>query len=306
MSQSETHNTRYVEYVDAFSQQDIIPSAAIPNQLLLFDNFDGTWPLRTISHGKANKVYQRIYLYILRGSVTLEINGKEEKFTAGTLVTIMPENMLKITAPSSDLQYFMFVVYPKFLNQVYIDMGITYSNAQLSLKHFISPMSEEQIQRTLKIYKDIKKDLLGPDYEYREVYARSLVAALTVENINIHQYNPMPLHGDSNSRQYDIYCRFLTLLNKHSTEQRSVQYYANLLNISSKYLSYVCISYSQKNASTWIDNSVIQKAKALMIVHHYTYKQTSEALHFPTVSSFCRFFKRVTKITPKEYVHQVS
>ena len=117
-------------------------------------------------------------------------------------------------------------------------------------------------------------------------------------------YNPMPLKGDSNSRQYDIYCKFLALLNKHSQEHRDVRFYAEQLGISSKYLSFVCISYSKKNASTWIDESVIQKARVLMMVHNYTISEISEALHFLTISSFRRFFKRVTGMTTKEYLRQ--
>ncbi len=303
---TETHNTRYVEYVDFFAQRGIDPSAALPNQLLLFDTFNDNNSFENLYHWEANKIYQKIHIYVTQGSITVDINGKEETLTAPSLITIMPENTCTRRYRSSDLQYFMIVVYPKLSNKLYADMGLTYSNAQLSLKHFVSSLSEEQMNHTRNLYLDIKNDLLGPDYEYKEVYIQNLLAALVVQNIQIHRYNPMPLHGDSNSRQYDIYCRYLTLLNKHSIEHRTVQYYADLLNISSKYLSFVCNSYSKKNASTWIDDSVIQKAKALMLVHHYTLRQTSEVLHFPTVSSFSRFFKRVTHITPKEFLKTID
>ena len=95
----------------------------------------------------------------------------------------------------------------------------------------------------------------------------------------------------------------ICLLNKHAIQQRTVQYYAECLGISSKYLSFVCTSYSKKNASAWIDEAVIQKAKAMILVHHYSLGETSEALHFPTVSSFSRYFKRVTGITPKDFAN---
>ena len=81
-------------------------------------------------------------------------------------------------------------------------------------------------------------------------------------------------------------------------------FYANTLGISSKYLSFVCTCYSRRNASAWIDEAVIQKAKAMILVHHYSLSETSDALHFPTVSSFSRFFKRVTNETPKMYLQK--
>ncbi len=301
-SSENTHNSRYVEYIDVFAKNDIIPSAAIQNQLLLFDTFDGINPLESLYQEGVNKMYQKLYIYVTKGKYVIEINGKEEALTTGMLITIMPENVTKTIYISTDCNYYMLVMYPKLANQIYTDIGFTYSNARMSLRHFVSTLTEEQMRRTMTIYTEIKRDILGEDYEFKEKYIQCLLNALTVENINIHKYNPMPLQGNSNSRQYDIYCRFLALLNKHSIEHRSVQYYADQLGISSKYLSFVCISYSKKNASTWIDESVIQKAKAYMIVHHYSFSETSEILHFPSISSFSRFFKRATGITPKEFM----
>lgn len=302
---TDNQKNRYVEYVDIFSRADVLPSASIKDTLLLFDTFDGTNPLAFLHDSTTtNKLYQKICIYVTSGEYVIEINGKDTTVHACSMITIMPENITKTKSTSPDFNYFMMVVYPKLANLVYSDIGITYSNARMSLRHFISPMSTTQMQRAMQLYKDIKHDILSPDYEYKLAYIRALLNAMTIEGINVHQFNPMPLQGNSNSRQYDVYCRFLSLLNKHSIEHRSVQHYAEALGISSKYLSFVCVSYSNRNASTWIDDSVIQKAKALMVVHHYSFSEASEILHFPTVSSFNRFFKRVTGITPKMFVKQ--
>ncbi|MBO7568829.1 MAG: AraC family transcriptional regulator [Bacteroidaceae bacterium] len=298
---SVSRNTRYVEYVDIFSGEGIVPSAGIKDSLLLFDTFNGTNPLSQLHYTAPTKIYQTLNIYLIEGECSIEINGKEETVKKNTLVTVMPENTLKIRFSSPDVQYFMVLSYPKLSNQIFQEIGLTYSNVRLSLHHFISSLSAKQKQEVFDIYKEIKRDILGPDYKFKEAYIHSLLNVLEVRNIGIHKYNPVPLEGDSNSRQYDVYCRFLSLLNKHAIEHRTVQFYAQALNISSKYLSFVCTSYSKKNASSWIDEAVIQKAKAMILVHHYSLSETCEILHFPTVSSFSRFFKRVTGITPKEF-----
>lgn len=297
------HNTRYLEYKDIFANQQIVPTAAVRDNILLFDTFQGSNPLlQFYANKEKHKIYQKILLYIMRGEIVIEINGQPNSLTENTFLTIMPENTTRQTYASSDLSYFMIVIYPKLSNQIYNEMGVTYTNTKLNLKHFIAHLTPDQVQRIYGLYNDIKSDLLAPNYEQKEVYIHCLLQALVIENINIYKYNPMPLQGDSNSRQYDIYCRFLTLLNKHINEHRTVSYYADQLGISSKYLSYVCICYSQKNASTWIDEAVIQKAKALIVVHNYSFAETSHALHFQTVSCFTRYFKRVTGMTPKEFL----
>ncbi len=302
LQHKEQKNIRYVEYMDVFSQPNIVPTACVKNHLMLFDSFNGNNPFAEIFYGVPNKMYQNLYIYITKGEMTITINNQDKELSCGDSIIIMPENIVRIKSMSTGVKYFMFVIYPKLASEIFNDIGLTYSSARLSLHHFTTHLDDSQIQRVLGLYTEISHDLINYDYEYKAIYIRSLLDILLVENINTHKIEAMPLEGDSNSRQYDVYCKFITLLNKHAIEQRSVQYYANTLGISSKYLSYVCISYSNKNASTWIDEAVIQKAKALILVHHYTLSETSEILHFSSISSFSRFFTRVMGITPKNFV----
>ena len=298
----ESKNIRYVEYVDVFSQPNVVPTACVKNHLILFDSFSGNNPFNEIFYEIPNKMYQNLYIYITKGEMTISINNQDTELKSGDSIIIMPENIIRIKNMSTGIKYFMFVIYPKLASEIFNDIGLTYSSARLSLHHFTAQLDNEQMQRVLNIYDEIRHDLITFDYEYKALYIRSMLDILLVENINTHKIEAMPLEGDSNSRQYDVYCKFIALLNKHAVEQRSVQYYANTLGISSKYLSYVCISYSNQNASTWIDEAVIQKAKALILVHHYTLSETSEILHFSSISSFSRFFTRVMGMTPKNFV----
>lgn len=303
MNQPTTRNNSYVEYIDVFNREGITPSAGIANYLLCFDTDGQSDPLERAYGQEEFKLYQKVCFYIKKGQFRLEVNGQEETVTEGHLLTVMPESVVKMIEKQDTLDFFAVIVYPQLSNQTYKDIGFTYSNAQLSQRYFLSPCPPGQMEVVYNIYQEIKHDILQPGYKYQSIFLRSMLNALFVENINVHRRRPIPLDGNGNSRQYDIYCKFLTALNKHSQEHRDVQYYAKLLDISSKYLSFVCISYSKQNASTWIDNAVIQKAKVLMTVHQYPIGKVSELLHFPSPSSFRRFFKRVTGMTTSEFLN---
>ena len=297
---SQQRNTNYIEYTDSFAAEGVVPSCGIRNFILMFDNFDGNDSLAALNT-KTHKLYQMTIFYLLSGSVTFELNGKEVTVVAGQVFTTMPENILIFKSASQDIRYFMFVVYPKVVSVTFNDLGMNYTNAEYSKAYFLSECPSERLNYCRDIYLTMKEDMLKPPYEYKLIYQRSWLNILLVQNFLTHGLTAQQ-NGDSNSRQYDVYCKFLEALNKFSAEHRSVQYYAELLGISSKYLSFVCISYSKKNASTWIDEYVVQKAKVFMTVHNYTFTETTEALHFQTVSSFSRYFKRVTGLTPKEYI----
>ena len=298
------HNKQNVEKTaEAAPQTFVSDSYAVSDfssLLRLQDSFDC---LNAFSQSLLNGKTELFYcIQILQGCISLEINGEEEIVTAKSQLMISPENSIIIREVSSDISYFMIAVHPKITNEIFDDLSFPYSNTRFTLKHLVSPLSEEQSQRSLELYNEIKHDLIGPNYKMKYIYLRSMLCALFVEGINIHYYFPMLLQGKSESRLYNVYCRFITLLNTHAAEHRSVEYYANLLGISSKYLSFVCISYSNKNASAWINETVIQKAKILMQIHGLSLTETSQALHFLTPNSFSRYFKRATGMTPRSFI----
>ena len=107
------------------------------------------------------------------------------------------------------------------------------------------------------------------------------------------------------SRQHALFRDFVDLLANYSDKEREVQFYAHEMGISSKYLSSLCIEYSGKNASTWIDEYVIARVKALMQEHRYTIKEIAQVMNFPTQSFFGRYFKRVTGLSPRAYMQQM-
>ncbi|MBQ0047756.1 MAG: helix-turn-helix transcriptional regulator [Prevotellaceae bacterium] len=300
------HNNTYIEYVDVFSQEIVTPTAGVRNFMYYFDTEDGNNPLKNLANYTEVKLYQKTIFYVLKGHCVFEINNKETRIEAGQLLSTMPETMIKFKYASPDIQYRMLVVYPKLLSMVYEDLGITLTLTELTRIYYISKVKPEIMKVCMDLYDEMKADMLAPSYEYKAIYQRSLLNVLFVYNMMAHDFYPQQTHGNSNSRQYDVYRKFLNLLNKHVNDQRSVQFYADQLGISSKYLSFVCISYSKRNASSWIDEYVVQKAQVLMSIHGYSFTEISEILHFQTVSSFSRFFKRVTGMTPKEYYRTVQ
>lgn len=106
------------------------------------------------------------------------------------------------------------------------------------------------------------------------------------------------------SRSYDLLLRFLDEVWEHMAESREVKFYADRLNVSTKYLS-SCIMQATsggKRASRWIAEFVCARAIALMKTHkELSIKEISELMGFDEMSSFCRYFKRMTGMSPTEY-----
>jgi AraC-like DNA-binding protein len=282
--------------VDAFKANGMYPSAQLPNQILLFDNMDGRNPFLPMV-SKSNKLWQVTIHCQLEGEANLKINNKEVTVKKNQILITHEECVVEFLYASEDSKFYTYVIYPETLQDIFTDIHLNYNKAQFCYSYKVGDMTEDDAQYFLNIYNEIKTDIQKPEYRFQSYYARYFLNIVYVYIINKF-YSNADMQADPSSRQYDMFCKFMDALNKHADRERSVQFYAKLLGITSKYLSFVCLQYSQRNASSWIDEYVVAKARALQNVHHYNIKRISQELNFISPSSFTRFFKRVTGNPP--------
>ena len=103
------------------------------------------------------------------------------------------------------------------------------------------------------------------------------------------------------SRREEIFRRFIALVNEHSKQKRSVNFYADKLCLTPHYLSTIIREASGQTVMQWINQSVILEAKVLLKHSDLLIFQISDELNFPNPSFFSKFFKRTTGMTPAEY-----
>lgn len=103
------------------------------------------------------------------------------------------------------------------------------------------------------------------------------------------------------SNEEVIMHRFLTEVKVGYKKHRRVLFYADRLHLSASYLSVVVKNVSGKTPSDWLDDYIVEDARALLKGTNLTIQQISNELGFPSQSFFGKFFKRVVGVSPKEY-----
>ncbi len=103
------------------------------------------------------------------------------------------------------------------------------------------------------------------------------------------------------SRQEDLLLRFMKELSTHFKEERSVQYYAGTLFVTSKHLTKTVKELTNKTCGELIDEMVITEAKILLGNLSSTVGQVADELNFSDQFFFSKFFKRHSGFSPKEY-----
>lgn len=293
------------QQIDIFGNSRITPTAGISKQILLFDNFNGYNPIVSLGHLPSCKLWQTTIIFILQGSTEFKLNGDRICLRAGQCLTTLPDTVLEFCEASENNRFMLYVIYPEVFTKVFDDLRINYDITNISGKYYVRTLEEAFLKYQFNLYLELKDELLKPDHEIKPVLARCYLNVLLANSSDIFSGLSV-VSGDTSSRQYDVYKRFLVDLNEHADKERSVNYYAQLQDISAKYLSFVCIQYSKKNASSWIDEYVATKAKALISVHHMNTQELCNALNFTSSSSFIRYFKRVTGMSPKEFANSIK
>lgn len=295
----------YTNQVDIFGNSRIVPTGGISKNVLLFDNFNGYNPITSLAHISKCKLWQTTICYILQGHLTYKVNGTSVNMRAGQFLVTLPDCTFEYIEASENVRFMLYIIYPETFMKCFEDLRVNYDLTALSGKYYVTTLNEENLKYHFNLFLELKDELLQPDYELKQIMARNFLNVVLSNIPELFQTQTV-ITGDTSSRQYDVYKRFLQDLNEHADQERSVNYYADLQDISAKYLSFVCIQYSKKNASSWIDEYVATKAKALISVHHLGTQELCDALNFTSTSSFIRYFKRVTGMSPKEFANSLK
>lgn len=99
----------------------------------------------------------------------------------------------------------------------------------------------------------------------------------------------------------EIFDRFTVLLAEHHTVAKTVKFYADKLNISPAYLNEIIKRKTTKSALTVIHEYILFKAKVFLVHTDYNISEIAEIFNFPDATTFIRFFKRETSISPMKY-----
>ena len=80
-----------------------------------------------------------------------------------------------------------------------------------------------------------------------------------------------------------------------------MEFYANRLGLSAKYLCMVVKEVTNIPPQNWINDVIIRSAKVMLSTSDMSINEITRQLNFPNPSFFCQYFKRSVGQTPLKY-----
>lgn len=248
-----------------------------------------------------------LILFCLRGRLEYIVNLEHNVVTEPSILVNMPENIIQLKG-SENLEAYSVLISTDLLNSLPYDIRQN-DNAFRSIKHhFSAAVPLDQLVPLIPFYELIKHYLQKTGPETEDI-VRSLLMAFLLSIMGLmreHQVKEIDADRAESRSRRQLFERFMETLNHYHQQERQVQFYADKLCITPKYLSMVVKGYSGKSPSDWICEYVIAEAKSLLHYSRLSAQEVSFHLNFPSQSAFGKFFKQKTGMSPTQYIKEMK
>lgn len=243
------------------------------------------------------------------GRIDMEVNLTPCVMNANSVAIIDPGSIVEIkNVDWSNLDCYTLFVSPEFMNDINYDLNVLSTIAPLGTiearKRRVLDLTADEV-KILKSYYEILhlNTTQKADSVYTKSIARCMMAALTYQMIQIvmQRLNNTEHDERPRSRRSGYVSDFMGLVRLHHKKERMVAFYAEKLFISPKYLSLIIKEALGRSAAEVIDEYVILEAKNLLRFSGKNIQQVAYELNFPNQSSFGKYFKHLTGMSPSEF-----
>ncbi|MDR1554334.1 MAG: AraC family transcriptional regulator [Prevotellaceae bacterium] len=235
------------------------------------------------------------------GEATLCHDVNEYHIRQNTESILLPDSTFYMKNRSADFNIRLFTFSKELFDEVSLELGFSFSEFLRELP-FYGHTEENKFTEDTFAWLNMA-ELISNDIENRflALMQRNFLQSYLMylyERIRI----KMNLTAFKLTRKQELFHQFMSLLSKHCREQRNVRFYAAKLNITSSYLYKITReSTSFKSPKNLIDKYFILEIKILLQSPKLTISEIAYRLGFPNESYFCRYFKRHTGMSPKNY-----
>ncbi len=237
-----------------------------------------------------------------KGKATVNINYKEWHLHEGAVITVFPNDVveLKVKSEASLFDVEMLKYNASLLRE-----------ASLQLEQTVySSLREDRCRQDTPVVTNIIDSmfaLLKVYFNQSECTCISQLVLLQLKAffVGVHEYlqrNPQNRPDDEvkSYRVRELFNRFMMLMERDYKLSRDVNYYADLMHITSKYLTNIVRQVAGHTPKTIIDQYVILQLKMQLQRSSQSIKEIAWEYHFTDVSFFCRYFKKHTGLTPQQ------
>jgi AraC family transcriptional activator of pobA len=237
--------------------------------------------------------------YVKEGSISLQAGLSHHLIEAPAMISLSP-SMIRSFRKSTELMKMDIIFFKDSFvlegnrNLFFLMEYDFFENSELT----VVPLADDLHIKVKGIFELMGLSQASPGYHVNDI-SRSYIMVLLYEIDTWHRISQS--RKKELDQIYPLFAKFKKLLTRNYMNERKLDFYADHLHVTAKYLSVAIKKHTGKSAAQWIDESVTLEAKVLLQNVTLTVSQISNQLNFTDQSTFGKFFKANTGFTPIQY-----
>ena len=245
-------------------------------------------------------------IFVTKGKLTITIDSETVVARSHDLLVCRPHTIFGKFTISSNFDCSVVALSKDFIYNIISNVRIKWVNIT-STRTPLLHLDDNMVRLINNYYHLLGSSIVANTDGYNAMSVRYLTFAL-LEELKSYALRigaiPVEQLDENPVRQSDvIFKRFITLASKAMAEEtnpsRSIQYYAEMLNVSPKYLTHVCKVCSGDTAKNIIGKMLITRIETLLLYNDMSIKEIAMQLGFPDVSNFGRYVKAKLGESPR-------
>jgi AraC-like DNA-binding protein len=230
-------------------------------------------------------------------------------FDEGGLSFISPNQVISSAEDEKDYSGYTLLFHPDFIRNYQLDTKIkTFGFFSYSVNEALF-LSDKEKQIIFSVFENIKEELSSTIDDFSQDVVVSHIEVLL--NYSNRFYKRQFI--TRKAVNHDLLTQLEQILNAWFEQEEglqkglaTVEYLAEQLNVSSRYLSDMLRSLTGKNAQQHIHDKLIEKAKEYLSSTNLSVSEIAWQLGFEHSQSFSKVFKKKTNLTPIEFKHSFN
>ena len=165
----------------------------------------------------------------------------------------------------------------------------------------LNKVSSEQYELLLEWYKQTDWIIKHGDDDITEMLKNNLCNLFMAINCEIKRLGINEGNTYQKSKTWKLVEKFYMLLNRYHTKHRDVKFYADKLNVTPDYLYKLIYRSDNVTPKEMIDRQTIITIKTYLQNTDLSVKNIASELNFDDPSYMCRFFRRMTGVSPVKF-----
>lgn len=237
-----------------------------------------------------------------RGSFQFSLNQKVCSAKAGESLFIPEEGAFQVLQESEDMEVQILIYQIEPIRDIMGNAVVTmymYSRITPDEPSCVwTTGEEEEITKYMSLLDSAVEVEENPFKLYEQ---KLLLLALTYRICSMYNRKLVNDGEEAGGRKNEVFIRLIQLIEKYYMQERGVEFYADKLCLSPKYLSVVSKSICGYTVQELVFKAIIRKCISLLKNTQKNIQEISNEFGFPNASYFGTFFKKQMGMSPQQY-----